>query len=288
MARLTKVQAKRHTEALKLLEKETLTFDEKLFVLENWREDATHINSVSGAFFTPQSLARDFAIEVSGARIIDLCAGIGSLAFAVSNRYDFQHDPLKHIACVEINPDYVAVGRKIVPEATWILADVFSLPAGLGHFDVAISNPPFGRTKRTGKTPRFTGREFEYAVIDIANDLAGDGVFIVPQASAPFEYSGKQYFRTKESEQYQRFHLQTSIALEPNCGIDTAACLSEWKGVTPVVEIVLADFEAARNARAVSTELPERFEDALDQVTVFRASSKEDEEIQSAEQMRLF
>lgn len=62
------------------LEKDILTLDERPFVLEHWQESTNHINGVSGAFFTPRSLASDFSIEVEGRRIIDLCAGIVSLA----------------------------------------------------------------------------------------------------------------------------------------------------------------------------------------------------------------
>jgi predicted RNA methylase len=157
MAKLTKEQAKKHAEACRVLQKEKLSLEERYFVLENWREDASHINSVAGAFFTPPGLARDFAIEVNGRRVVDLCAGIGSLAFAVWHRHQLDRSSLNHITCVEINPDYVAVGKKILPEATWIVADVFDLTKDIGHFDCAISNPPFGAAKKSGRSPRFFG-----------------------------------------------------------------------------------------------------------------------------------
>ena len=249
MAKLTKAQAKNHAQASNLLEKDRLTFDENLFVLQNWREDATHINSVAAAFFTPQTLARDLSIEVTGPRVIDLCAGIGSLAFAVWHRHDFDRQALSHITCVEINPDYVAVGKKVLPEATWLQADVFSLPGDIGHFDCAIANPPFGPARTSDRAPRFTGNVFEYRVIDIASDIADYGVFLIPQVSAPFEYSGKQAYRRTEHDKYRNFYLQTAIALESNCGLDTSAHRGEWTIVPPQIEIVLADFEEARNRR---------------------------------------
>jgi 2-polyprenyl-3-methyl-5-hydroxy-6-metoxy-1,4-benzoquinol methylase len=43
------------------------------------------------------------------------------------------------MVCIEKNPDYVAVGRKVVPEATWICADVFDLPADLGRYDRVVA-----------------------------------------------------------------------------------------------------------------------------------------------------
>ncbi len=253
MARLTKEQAKHHEAACSLLEKETLTLDEKYFVLENWREDAHHMNSVAGAFFTPVGLARDLSIEVSGPRVIDLCAGIGSLAFAVWNRFDCDRNSRPTITCVELNPDYVAVGKKILPEAVWLQADVFDLPKDIGHFDCVISNPPFGATRASGKAPRFTGNIFEYRVIDIASDFADYGVFLIPQASAPFEYSGKQVYRWTAHDRYREFHRQTLIELGPNCGLDTSVHRSDWSSAPPAIEIVTADLERARQARSAAT-----------------------------------
>ncbi|MEM6617579.1 MAG: hypothetical protein AAF619_13740, partial [Pseudomonadota bacterium] len=46
------------------------------------------------------------------------------------------------LVCVEINPAFVEIGKKMIPEATWICADVFDvLDIELGHFDCAVSNP---------------------------------------------------------------------------------------------------------------------------------------------------
>src|SRR5690242_13237549 len=123
MSKLTKAQAKAHKAACALLNKDSLTMDERWFVLENWQESASHINSVAGAFFTPAGLANDFVIDVSGDRIIDLCAGIGMLSFVLyqGGAWDRRWP---QIVCVEANPDYVAVGKKVLPEATWIHADI--------------------------------------------------------------------------------------------------------------------------------------------------------------------
>src|ERR1700760_3262460 len=114
----------------------------------------------------------DLTIEVTGRRVIDLCAGIGSLAFAYYHRDAFRRGNGLEIVCVEQNFDYVAVGRKVLPEATWILANVLELPARLGKFDCASANPPFGRIKSAGTAPRYTGAEFKYSVIDVASDIA--------------------------------------------------------------------------------------------------------------------
>ena len=248
MAKLTKKQAKLHAEACKLLEKQSLTFDEKWFVLENWQEGANHLNSVAGAFFTPALLARDLAMEVCGPRLIDLCAGIGALAFAAMHGF-YHPQGLPRITCLEINPDYIEVGKKILPEAHWVRADVFRLPPDLGKYDCAIANPPFGTTPTQGASPRYAGPAFEYKVIDIASDRADYGVFLIPQTSAPFEYSGKQCYSARPNAKYDRFREQTDVELGPSCGIDTSIYQHAWNGVMPIVEIVTADFREARMQR---------------------------------------
>src|SRR5262245_26291139 len=127
MAKLTKAEAKAHAQAEELLRKDVLTYDEKVFVLDNWHEGASHINGSAGACFTPTGLARDFAIDACSGRTIDLCAGIGGLAFHVFWRSYYareRSEPLAEIVCIERNPSSVEIGRKVLPEAKWICADV--------------------------------------------------------------------------------------------------------------------------------------------------------------------
>jgi hypothetical protein len=257
MAKLTKAQAKAHQQACDLLSKDVLTEDEKYFVLENWQESASHINTVAGAFFTPLALAMDFAIEANEGRIIDLCAGIGMLSFAMRQRNAFNSEPLD-ITCIEINPDYVAVGRKILPEARWIEASVLDvLDMGLGHFDFAVSNPPFGNVKRAGgkKGPRYTGSDFEFHVIDIAANIASYGVFILPQMSAGFNYSAKPEYSRQTSGKAFDFQEKTGLRFESGCGVDTSIYKNEWRGVSPICEIVCVDF-SEKDVRAIEVKVP--------------------------------
>lgn len=277
MAKLSKAQAKRHAEAEAILKQDRLSDDDRLFMVEHWQESARHINTIAGAFFTPWDLARDFSLEVGPGRIIDLCAGMGTLSLACWLHEKHGYGGTTEIVCVEANPDYAAVGRKLLPEARWIVGDVFDLPGDLGHFDVAISNPPFGAIKRAASAPRFTGQQFELHVIDIASDLADRGVFIVPQMTAPFRYSGcpgggwPQTIRNGvgsgyyacPSELHDKLLAKTGIALEPNCGIDTEPYRSLWHGVAPQTEIVLADFVEARARRAGPSVAVETIQAAL-------------------------
>ncbi|WP_316227852.1 methyltransferase [Bradyrhizobium sp. SZCCHNR3015] len=248
MAKLTKAEAKAHQAACDLLEKDRLTIEERIFVVENWQESAKHINSVTGAFFTPWGLALDFSVELAGRRVIDLCAGIGTLSLAYFLKCQIAGAP--QIVCVEKNPDFVAVGKKVLPEATWITADIFDLQE-IGRFDCAYGNPPFGATPRMSKrSARYSGSEFEYHAIGVAADIADYGVFIIPQMSAPFSYSGQPSFTKMESERYRAFVRQTGIELGPNCGIDTSVHAREWHGVSVAVEIVTSEFNVAAVDRA--------------------------------------
>lgn len=220
MAKLTKAQIKVHEQACALLEKEILTEDDKYFVLDNWQESATHVNSKDGAFFTPTGLARDAMLGIEEGKIIDLCAGIGALAFQVVQSNKWTNRPLE-LVCVEKNPDYVAVGKKIVPEAAWICGDVLEVD---GQFDIAISNPPFGG--------------FEFKVIEVASRIADYGVFIVPQMSAGFNYSGKPYYERHTSGKAFEFQKKTGLRFESAISVDTTYYLKDWKGVAPVCEVV--------------------------------------------------
>lgn len=238
MARLTKQETKNHNKALEILKKDSLNIEEKEFVFNNWNEGATHTNSAFGAFFTPLDMAYDFALDVYPNRIIDLCAGIGVLSYCIKTRY-----PEAEITCVELNPDYVEVGKRLVPEANWICSDVFDvLGMDLGRFDCAVSNPPFGRVKRSGNAPRYTGAEFEYHVIDIASQIADYGVFILPQMSAGFNYSGKRYYERQTSGKAFDFQKQMGMHFDAGVGVDTSYYQNDWKGVSPLCEIVTVDF----------------------------------------------
>ena len=240
--KLTKPQIKAHKEVMALVDcGRRLKDDEREFILDNFQEGATHINSAAGAFFTPRGLARDFAIEVDGgdtgnSSCIDLCAGIGSLSYAVQKK-------VGSMVCVELNPEYARIGKMIAPDAEWIVASVFEL-GDVGRFRWAISNPPFGAIPAHGFKGKYTGSQFEYRVIELASRMAEFGAFILPQMSAPFRFSGKQMFTEEESDKARKFREQAGIVMEPNCGIDTSIYKNDWRGVSPVCEIVVCEFDA--------------------------------------------
>lgn len=282
--KLTTAPAKAHQQAADLVAAQhSLTMEEQEFVLRHWQEsqNSTTVTTLAGAFFTPLDLATDVALHASSARrVIDLGAGIGALAWAVRRKLltGYTSPPPVEIVCVERNPKYVAVGRRVLPDAEWICGDLFDLYAnlrGAGRsvarrvrgvdavvddvFDVVISNPPFGRTPRAGRGPRYTGHRAEYHVIDLAADLARRGVFLLPQTSAPFRRSGTPDRRWDRCAEYLRFAQQTGIELTFNCGVDTSA-YSGWRGMHPVVEIVTGDFTDRRTPHGPRLSPPDEQE----------------------------
>ena len=154
------------------------------------------------------------------------------------------------MVCVEVNPAYVEVGRKILPQAQWICGDVFALP-DLGWFDLAISNPPFGRSaaRSARQGARYTGASFEYHVMDMAADMAGRGAFIVPQSSAPFRLSGAPHYTVTRSDAISELYEQTGIEMAAGCGVDTSFYRNDWHDVAPLCEVVLCEFEEAQAYR---------------------------------------
>lgn len=262
MAKISRDLLRRHDAACALLALDRpLTEDEVHTVLEDWHEGASHANSRTGAHFTPKGLARDFALEIAGHKIIDLCAGIGMLSYMSCMRDEHQ----ANYTLVELNPDYAAVARRIMPGAEVIVGSMFDpvLIAELRsrNFDTAISNPPYGRfNAANGKGLRYTGSDCHYAVIDVASEIARNGVFLLPQNATPFRFSGKNRYSEvagSEARAYEAFRDQTGIEFTFNAGIDTEFYRDDWRDVGITVEIINCDFEEAarkRTADAIQAE----------------------------------
>lgn len=258
--KLTRNETYAHNRCLELLKKDTLTDQEKEYILINYHEGANHNNSAAGAFFTPIRMSFEFSNDVimsingDEITIIDLCAGIGMLSYPIITRLKNLRIKFRHV-CIEYNREYVEVGQKLLPEAEWYCMDVCDWEEikKLGHFDIAISNPPFGSvgTFRGKETPRYKGSDAEYKVIDVAYEVSDHGAFLIPQASVGFEYSGKNQYQVVHNSKYKRFMKSTGLELELGMSIDTSVedmytweyddgteTESNWKGVNPVVEFV--------------------------------------------------
>jgi hypothetical protein len=238
--KLSKAEIKLQNQCSEYLTKDKLTDDEKLFVLEHFQEGATNINSVAGAFFTPQGLASDAMIECQGigGKFIDLCAGIGRLTHAAKDYND-----VREFTCVELNYDYAKIGMKVIPDANWIVGSIFDLPDER-IYDVAICNPPFGNIKTGRDNDGFGG--FEFSAIWKASKIAKFGIFILPQMSTPFLYSGRLWYEERMNDKVKRFTDKTGIKFSFNCGIDTSIYKCQWHGVAPICEVCTFDFTEPR------------------------------------------
>ncbi|MGH6781723.1 MAG: hypothetical protein ACREB5_06425, partial [Sphingomonadaceae bacterium] len=169
-----------HQKALDLVYSDRkLTEDEVEFVFENFQEGADASTRIVGAHFTPAELSRDLAANIDAEYYVDLFAGIGRLTRSV---LDFYAWPGKRQAiCVELNPSFIEVGRRLVPDAHWIQADLLTEDAadtiakaiaGLGwpvgsRRTAVISNPPYGYGKLDGQR----GVQIEYQAIEIGAAL---------------------------------------------------------------------------------------------------------------------
>lgn len=88
----------------------------------------------------------------------------------------------------------------------------------MDRYDVAIANPPFGRVARSGAGPRYRGPEVDLHVIDIASEFSERGVFIVPQESSSFRYSGARCFERRKSGRGVEFERATGCQMVIGAG----------------------------------------------------------------------
>ena len=183
-------------------------------------------------------LAWDFILDAGcSGDCIELCAGIGRLSY-----YQYLRNEPTHITCVELNPEYVMIGKRVLPEAEWICGDALQYSPDR-FYRVAYGNPPFGKINTSeAYTGRYKGSEFEYKVIDHASTFSSYGVWIVPQGSAGFQYSGVHFYERRESQKYKKFVDSTGWSFEPGCGIDTSIYREEWNGTNVVCEVVTVEY----------------------------------------------
>lgn len=223
--KISKDALKNHNIAMDLVHSDkVLHEDDKIFIIEHFQEGANHVNSAHGAFFTPLDLAFDFTIEVpdslDGLDIIDLCAGIGTLSFASLRK-------ARSLTCVEFNPDYITVGKRVVPEAEWIHADALTHNYDR-KYDFAISNPPFGNIKTSDHTGIYKGNRFEWKIAEKAKEIALNAALIIPKNSGSLQYGG---------ETMRRFLKETGLEFDESC-VDISSYRKDWRGASPDCVIV--------------------------------------------------
>ncbi len=240
MAKITKRKLKLHDEALTLVRLDRdLNITEKEFVLEHYKPYATHNVTETNAFFTPLDLAMAATIEMpcpdeypQAVRVVDLCAGVGMLSFAYYH-YSGYNTRNVEIVCIELEEEYIEVGKKILPEATWIQGSILDIDIeSLGKFDCFISNPPFM------KLGDYKGT---YTTSKIGMSLAEYGVVIVPQCNCPFHYSGRTQYAEVDNQEYNKFEAAEGIRYSIS-SIDTESIDDlKWDDVNVTTEVVIVD-----------------------------------------------
>jgi SAM-dependent methyltransferase len=253
MSKITKQQLKQHEKAEELLwgSDRQLNHDEVAFCLEHWDPRAASGKHVAQnqAYFTPMTLARDVGMYVGGdgRRVVDIGAGTGRLAYAVLCA-NYWNPRQVSVTAVEFNPEYVRIGRRLLPEVEWVEGDFYDLALwqSLPRFDEAISNPPFGKIVTSHDTGWIGYRgPAGLTVAAIGLQVAQLGIkMILPQSQTIFRYSGRLPGAGVYAAEHLRY-LETFLAQRPNLechhsSLDTEipGYKSEWRGVAPVVEVV--------------------------------------------------
>jgi len=241
--KLSKQKIKLHEQAIDLLKKHTLKMTEREFVFENYQPSYDELVGKIAAFFTPINMTYAVAMYTpESGTLVDIAAGIGGLSRAAIDTATIQGcESLKlKVVCVERNQRFLEVGRKLVPEATWVQGDIFDkkLWDKLGQFDFAVSNPPFGQIGQTkGEWLKYNGVA-DLMTLGVAIEVANAGTFILPQGSCPFEYSGRQCYLERKSKTFSSF-LEGYPTCTLSCSsVDTSAFASEWVDASPKVEIL--------------------------------------------------
>lgn len=228
--KLTKQERSNHEQALRLLRKgDSITFGQVEFVHRHLRPDATTDIGKGSAFFTPWDIVSDFLIETlrvdrRPVKILDLCAGYGILSHRKWLMCKEMGNPLPEVTCVEINPEYVAIGKQLFPQAEWICMDALDVPDQLigRQFDEFYSNPPFGAIGKESWGERKTKKpaRWEYAIAEIGMSLCDTGTMICQQGITNWKISGCQSFVNVKNEVYEKWSSESGIRLANNCGID--------------------------------------------------------------------
>lgn len=252
MTKITKQQEKLHLESMELINSDKpLTQDEKWFIVKNYSPNATNLTTGTGTFFTPESIGFEFAsFSDPQGDIVELCAGIGSLSFYIIERDQYSgHRPagwvspeIKNLVCLEINPEYVTVGKRLIPEAEWITGSVFNetLIRSINRCDCVISNPPFGSILSNDSRDwiKFNKKScFDLSVVAVALELSDSGCFILPK--------GRTYYDVEKHEKinnplHDEFKEKTGFMLTPSSW-DLEEFRNDWTYAKPSVEFVSVD-----------------------------------------------
>jgi hypothetical protein len=254
MPRFTAKQAQDHQRACDLVASDKpLTQDEKEFVLRSWKPGFDQVTKA--AFFTPLPWAYGVAMNAQGPRrVVDLGAGIGALSYAFVQTIRLDHRYLQELElyAIESDPQFVEVGRRVVPEVNWICGNIFDpmVWMQIGHVDIAITNPPFGN--HGDKPPRGfvlpVGPRHLQVVALICEHTSIGGVAILPTTDLPTDYDPtdpKSRPKRKDPGSYST-GLKRLLEMYPDLWLGTHVWQfdkGDFDGVAPRVDLVDINFE---------------------------------------------
>lgn len=196
--KLTKAEIKIQKQVFELLKKDNLTNEEIDWIYENI--NAGYISDVTTHSFyqTPLNLSYDAVLMwPTHGVLIDMAAGFGILTHCAKIRDGYNKD-IKHYVCIERNPVYIEIGKKLCPYADWIEGDIFnknvwdSIKQKYGRIDCIMSNPPFGKVSKSDADKswlKYKGSDLEIAAIEVALvncDKQYNCSFILPVGSLTF------------------------------------------------------------------------------------------------------
>ncbi len=267
MGRLTQLEEKAHDDALALLSlTRVLSNDEVDFVYRHYSPLATHRVAQNAIYFTPPEAAALLAIyaRMEGrARIIDLAAGIGILThhMLLAERWD-DHTAAKQHVCVELDAEFVAVGRKLLPQVEWVCGNSFDpdLMHALGSFDAGIANPPFGQIPalKAAKTWLRARVPAHLATVEVMLRMCRQGgTILLPRNDQNIQRER----RTEPSSVLKRMYtawpgVQVSMDADLDGLCDDEGKPLRWHGADP--DVVVADV----NIDDAKFELPYGWSDA--------------------------
>lgn len=247
--KIPKAELKKQRQLLNLITTGT-TFTEQQIDLIYEEFNPAMIDSISenGVYFTPYGLAQDCAVMASASgHIVDVCAGIGMLSYRL-HQMDTYNKKIKSITCIELNPQFVEIGKKLLPEANWICGNAYDkalwdnlvkdLPGN--KYDLMVSNPPFGNhpDKEMISWLNYKGVR-DLMVLELCLRFSESGYFILPNGSVPFQYSGRQYYEDNP-ERYNRKLVKfikdnSEFKFAMSCdGIDCSIYRDEWKNLNGI------------------------------------------------------
>ena len=189
-------------------------------------------------FFTPRQDALAVA-QAGGARgrVLEPSAGIGAIAHAVFTQNSWDERDRSHLklTCVELVEEFVALGKLMVPAATWICGNIFDVLPTLGEFDCFAGNPPFGNIP--SNQSKVWGNDIAFGMIqELLPQCHSGGTFILPEGHNSSGWRSGDFFgRGEPSSKALRFKkLNPAWLISPTSfGLSNA-----WHGTGVTCEIV--------------------------------------------------